>query len=270
VVVSARVAADRASRFAHGDDELAVLKLVAAERIAAGQGQLDLGLDARAETGPLEVVGSAAAHLWDALCRAYDSLGFDQASGGDEVFRALVLARIIEPTSKLDALRVLEEVGVAAPSYATLNQHSIRLIDMPSGRRSLLLSSGVPRGRWRAAPAGRRPESLGPSPSWLQHQRQGSLRPRRQRSSRQRHRGWRSCRTRCDRRPARQGVAIPPVPDSLIRAGARLPEQNQSSLALGSVAQHRQILNAVKGPGNEIANGAEQSDDQHVSEASKD
>ena len=87
---------------AHGDDELAVLKLVAAERIAAGQGQLDLGLDAGAGTGPLEVVGSTAAHLWDALCRAYDSLGFDQASGGDEVFRALVLARIIEPTSKLD------------------------------------------------------------------------------------------------------------------------------------------------------------------------
>lgn len=28
------------------------------------------------------------------------------------MFRALVLARIIEPTSKLDSLRVLEEVGV--------------------------------------------------------------------------------------------------------------------------------------------------------------
>ena len=107
---------------AHSDDELAVLKLVAAERIAAGQGQLDLGLGAGAEMGPLEVVGSTAAHLWDALCRAYDSLGFDQASGGDEVFRVLVLARIIEPTSKLDALRVLEEAGVAAPSYATLKR----------------------------------------------------------------------------------------------------------------------------------------------------
>ena len=34
------------------------------------------------------------------------------AAGGDEVFRALVLARIIEPTSKLDSLRVLEEAGV--------------------------------------------------------------------------------------------------------------------------------------------------------------
>ena len=33
-----------------------------------------------------------------------------------------MLARIIEPTSKLDALRVLEEAGVAAPSYATLKR----------------------------------------------------------------------------------------------------------------------------------------------------
>ena len=39
-------------------------------------------------------------HLWDALGAAYDALGFDAAAGGDEVFRQLVLARIIEPTSK--------------------------------------------------------------------------------------------------------------------------------------------------------------------------
>ena len=47
----------------------------------------------------------------------YDVLGFDQAAGGDEVFRRLVLARVIEPTSKLDSLRVLAEVGVGRPSY---------------------------------------------------------------------------------------------------------------------------------------------------------
>jgi len=39
------------------------------------------------------------------------------------VFRQLVLARIIEPTSKLDSARVLEEVGVVEPpSYRTLLQ----------------------------------------------------------------------------------------------------------------------------------------------------
>jgi hypothetical protein len=58
--------------------------------------------------------------LLDALARAYDGLGLGAASGGDEVFRDLVLARIIEPASKLDSLRVLEEAGVtAAVSYRT-------------------------------------------------------------------------------------------------------------------------------------------------------
>jgi hypothetical protein len=107
---------------AHDADELAALKVVAEQRIAAGQQQLDLGLAVGATDGPLEVVGSKAAHLWDALSRTYDSLGLDAAAGEDEVFRALVLARIIEPTSKLDSLRVLEEAGVAAPSYATLKR----------------------------------------------------------------------------------------------------------------------------------------------------
>jgi hypothetical protein len=49
-------------------------------------------------------------------------LGFDRATGGDEVFRQLVCARIIEPTSKKDSLRVLDETGVAGPSYPTLNR----------------------------------------------------------------------------------------------------------------------------------------------------
>ena len=60
--------------------------------------------------------------LLDALSRAYDVLGFGQASGGDEVFEQLVLARIIEPVSKADSLRMLEEAGLAGPSYATLKR----------------------------------------------------------------------------------------------------------------------------------------------------
>ncbi len=59
-------------------------------------------------------------YLHDALSCAHDVLGFGQAAGGDVVFRQLVLARIIEPVSKLDSLRVLEEAGIGAPSYRTL------------------------------------------------------------------------------------------------------------------------------------------------------
>ncbi len=44
----------------------------------------------------------------------------DEAAGGDEVFRQLVLARIIEPLNKQDSLRVLAEVGIQPASCATL------------------------------------------------------------------------------------------------------------------------------------------------------
>jgi hypothetical protein len=61
-------------------------------------------------------------HLWDALGHGYRVLGFAQATDGDAVFEQLVLARLIEPTSKLDSLRVLEEAGVSPPSYATVKR----------------------------------------------------------------------------------------------------------------------------------------------------
>jgi hypothetical protein len=101
---------------AHDDAELEALKAAAAQRLPAGQGELDLGLDDAGGAGPLLIVSSRMSHLWEALCRAYDALGFADAAGGDEVFRQLVLARIIEPTSKLDSLRVLDEIGVPAAS----------------------------------------------------------------------------------------------------------------------------------------------------------
>jgi hypothetical protein len=101
---------------------VAALKAAAAERLAGGQAELGLGVATRVGSTPLPITSSRAAHLWDALCRAYEVLGFDKAAGGDEVFCQLVCARLIEPTSKVDSLRVLEETGVAGPSYPTLNR----------------------------------------------------------------------------------------------------------------------------------------------------
>lgn len=54
---------------AQGEDEVAALKVVAAERIAARQTELDLGLADSAGSGPLQIVGSKAKHPWEALCR---------------------------------------------------------------------------------------------------------------------------------------------------------------------------------------------------------
>ena len=108
---------------AHGDAELEMLKAVARQRLAAGQGVLGLGPGfGGGEGGPLPIMSSRMSHLLDGLGRGYDVLGFGRATGGDEVFRQLVLARIIEPASKLDSLRVLQEAGVAPVSYATLKR----------------------------------------------------------------------------------------------------------------------------------------------------
>jgi hypothetical protein len=107
---------------AHGGAEVELLKAAARQRLAAGQGELDLGLDTAAPGGPLPITASRMGCLLDALGHAYRVLGFDQASGGDEVFEQLVLARIIEPVSKADSARVLEEAGVAPASYPTVNR----------------------------------------------------------------------------------------------------------------------------------------------------
>jgi hypothetical protein len=107
---------------AHDEAGVAALKAAAAQRLAAGQAELDLGVAERSASEPLPITSSRAAHLWDALRRAYEVLGLDAAAGVDEVFCQLVLARIIEPTSKIDSLRVLDETGVAGPSYPTLNR----------------------------------------------------------------------------------------------------------------------------------------------------
>lgn len=107
---------------AHDDAALELLKAAARQRLAAGQGTLDLpGLDP-VSGGALPIRSSRMGHLLDALTQAYRVLGFEAATGGDEVFAGLVLARIIEPSSKLDSARVLSEAGVNAVSYRTLQR----------------------------------------------------------------------------------------------------------------------------------------------------
>ena len=71
----------------HDDGALAALKAAAVQRLAAGQAELDLGVAGRPGSEPLPITSSKAAHLWDALYRGYEVLGFDAAAGGDEVFR---------------------------------------------------------------------------------------------------------------------------------------------------------------------------------------
>ena len=106
---------------AHTPEDVEVLKAVARQRLHAGQDTLDFG-DGRPAGATLPILSTRSQLLWDVLGLAYTSLRFDAESGQDEVFKALVLARLIEPTSKLDTIRVLEEIGIVAPSYPTINR----------------------------------------------------------------------------------------------------------------------------------------------------
>jgi len=65
--------------------------------------------------GPGKVVGTHSRLLFDALAEVYAALGFDVL--GDAVFRDLVIARVVEPTSLLDVARVLTDLGRAPASY---------------------------------------------------------------------------------------------------------------------------------------------------------
>ena len=63
------------------------------------------------------VLKTSSALLFDALAGVYTDLGFDAVA--DEVFRDLVIARVVEPTSLLDVDRVLAEMGRVSASHST-------------------------------------------------------------------------------------------------------------------------------------------------------
>lgn len=106
---------------AHTPEDLEVLKTVARQRMTAGQDELDLG-DGRPRGRALTIQASRSEHLWEALSAGYRAVGLEGTCAGDEVFKQLVLARLVEPTSKLDSIRVLDEIGITPPSYPTIKR----------------------------------------------------------------------------------------------------------------------------------------------------
>ena len=74
--------------------------------------------------GPGRVVGTDCRLLFEALAAVYVDLGFDALQ--DEVFRDMVIARVVEPTSLLDMGRVLSELGRSPASYSTMRRTLVR------------------------------------------------------------------------------------------------------------------------------------------------
>ncbi|WP_281966384.1 IS1634 family transposase [Serinicoccus marinus] len=129
---------------AHDGAELGLLMAQARQLLEGdAQGELDLGLSIpvpraamvpapsaatlfddpagpvgrRAVVAAPQVLRTSSAVLYDALAGVYTDLGFDAL--GDEVFRDLVIARLVEPTSLLDADRVLADLGRVSASLST-------------------------------------------------------------------------------------------------------------------------------------------------------
>jgi hypothetical protein len=136
---------------AHTEAELGVLVERARELMGnPGQGELGLGVEPVAArvslvgaVGPAalfdvvgepalgrrtvaapQVVATASRVLYDALAGVFTSLGFDALK--DEVFRDLVIARLVEPTSILDAGRVLADLGATPASEKTMRRTLLR------------------------------------------------------------------------------------------------------------------------------------------------
>ena len=115
---------------AHDEAELAALMHLGHQRLLAGQQVLDLGSafdgggqapghepgDGGAVRRPA-IISRRSGWLIEAIKTVYARLGLGEAVGGDRAFEQMVVARLIEPTSKADTPRVLSEIGWPAPVH---------------------------------------------------------------------------------------------------------------------------------------------------------
>jgi hypothetical protein len=92
---------------AHTEEELQILLELARKQLQANQLEL---LPEKRSSLRVGIKRSFSGLLWNTLREQYRGLGFNQLD--DEIFEALCIARIVEPTSKLDSLRVLSDLGV--------------------------------------------------------------------------------------------------------------------------------------------------------------
>lgn len=107
---------------AHSKEDLDTLLVLAKNRLLGSQQSLF------AETPTLKIVlkQSISRLLLEVLTEQYNHLGFNQLKDG--LFTYLCIARISEPTSKLDSIRVLSELGVTGISIDQLYRCLRRII----------------------------------------------------------------------------------------------------------------------------------------------
>jgi hypothetical protein len=92
---------------AHNKEDLDILLALAQKKLR--ENQLELFPETQSPIR-VRIKRSFSGLLWDTLQMQYNRIGFSCLN--DEVFKALCIARIVEPTSKLDSLRVLADMGI--------------------------------------------------------------------------------------------------------------------------------------------------------------
>ena len=111
---------------AHDETELEALLEAGRQKIAAWQGQGLLDLESLEPTpghtnlARTTVESKHSRLLWEVLHGAYQRLGLGEAVGGDRAFEQMVLARLVEPTSKAQVPRVLSDLGLEPVTVRTL------------------------------------------------------------------------------------------------------------------------------------------------------
>ena len=96
---------------AHTPEDLAALVEAGKAKLRdPGQATLDFDTADRPRVASAVVKSSRSGLLIDTIRTVYERLGFDIID--DEAFFQLVAARLVEPTSKSDSVRVLDELGV--------------------------------------------------------------------------------------------------------------------------------------------------------------
>jgi hypothetical protein len=109
---------------AQTEDELQILLRIACEQLRANQ--LALFQEPRSSLR-LGLKKSFSDLLWRTLKEQYRQIGFDQLE--DTIFEAVVLARIVEPTSKVDSLRVMADLGIEEFKKTTLFRSLSKVIE---------------------------------------------------------------------------------------------------------------------------------------------
>ena len=111
---------------AHNEEELNMYLILAREKLKdEGQGELKLfGEEKKTE---IRQVRAYSKYLFDVIGGIYERLKFKEVR--DEVFKEITIARIIEPSSKLESINVLTKLGLKAPTDRQIHCSLKRVVE---------------------------------------------------------------------------------------------------------------------------------------------